>query len=177
MSTTPDRSSQDPSTSDPSTPHPSASDGASSPAPSAAEGAFRAALRDVLIFLAALAVVGAVVGYFAAGMPGVWSALMGAGVVLIFSGTTVVSMLTTANADATKFAGTVAGLWLAKFVVVVAIILVLRPHDFYSKPVFGIIVIIGAIGAIALDMRAVQRARVPYLEPKVPGHGPGDPRA
>lgn len=164
------------STPDATTPEPA--DGVpSAPAPSAAEGAFRAALRDLLVFLALLAVVGSVVGYLVAGTPGVWSALMGAGVVLIFSGTTVVSMLRTANADATKFAGTVAGLWLAKFLVVVVIIVALRPHDFYDKPIFGIVVIIGAIGAIALDMRAVQRARVPYLEPKGPGQGPDDPPA
>ena len=147
------------------------------PAPQGAERAFRAALRDLLIFLAVIAVVGSVVGYFVAGTPGVWSVLMGAGVVLIFSGTTVVSMLRTANSDATVFAGTVAGLWLAKFLVVVVIIVALRPHDFYDKPVFGITVILGAIGAIALDMRAVQRARVPYLEPDDAGRGPDDPRA
>lgn len=145
--------------------------------PNAAEGAFRSALRDLLAFLAVIAVVGSVVGYLVAGTPGVWSVLMGAGVVLIFSGTTVVSMLRTANSDATTFAGTVAGLWLAKFLVVVVVIVALRPHDFYDKPVFGITVIVGAIGAIALDMRAVQRARVPYLEPKDPGHGPSDPPA
>lgn len=145
--------------------------------PSAAEGAFRAALRDLLVFLAVLAALGSLVGYLVAGLPGVWSALMGAGVVLIFSGTTVVSMLRTASSDATAFAGTVAGLWLAKFLVVVVIIVALRPHDFYDKPLFGIIVIIGAIGAITLDMRAVRRARVPYLEPKDPGHGPDDPPA
>lgn len=143
----------------------------------AAEGAFRSALRDLLIFLPVLAIVGAVVGYLVAGLPGVWSALMGAGVVLIFSGTTVVSMLRTARSDAAAFAGVVAGLWLAKFAVVLVIIILLRPLDFYDKPVFGIVVIIGAIGAIALDMRAVQRARVPYLEPKDPGAGPDQPLA
>ena len=147
------------------------------PAPSAAEGAFRAALRDLLVFLGVLAVLGSVIGYLVADLPGVWSVLLGAGVVLIFSGTTVVSMLRTANADATVFAGTVAGLWLAKFLVVVVIIIALRPHDFYDKPVFGVTVILGALGAIALDMRAVQRARVPYLEPKDPGQGPNDPPA
>lgn len=147
------------------------------PAPSGAERAFRAALRDLLVFLAVIAVLGSVVGYLVAGLPGVWSVLMGAGVVLIFSGTTVVSMLRTANSDATVFAGTVAGLWLAKFLVVVVIIIALRPLEFYDKPVFGITVIIGAIGAIALDMRAVQRARVPYLEPESRDHGPEDPPA
>lgn len=147
------------------------------PAPSGAERAFRAALRDLLVFLAAIAVLGSVVGHLVAGTPGVWSVLMGAGVVLIFSGTTVVSMLRTANSEPTVFAGTVAGLWLAKFVVVVIIIIALRPLDFYDKPVFGITVILGAIGAIALDMRAVQRARVPYLEPRDAEHGPGDPSA
>ena len=149
----------------------------SAPRPSAAEGAFRSALRDLVVFLAVLPVLGSVVGYLVAGLPGVWSALMGAGVVLIFSGTTVVSMLRTANADAAAFAGTVAGLWLAKFLVVIVIIVALRPLDFYDKPVFGITVIVGALGAIALDMRAVQRARVPYLEPKDPGHGLSDPPA
>ncbi len=147
------------------------------PPASAAEGAFRSALRDLLVFLPVLAVVGSVVGYLVAGLPGVWSALMGAGVVLIFSGTTVVSMLRTTRSDAAAFAGVVLGLWLAKFAAVLVIVIALRPLDFYDKPVFGIVVIIGAVGAIALDMRAVQRARVPYLEPKDPGAGPSNPPA
>jgi len=147
------------------------------PPGSAAEGAFRSALRDLLVFLPVLAVVGSVVGYLVAGLPGVWSALMGAGVVLIFSGTTVVSMLRTARSDAAAFAGVVLGLWLAKFAVVIVIIIALRPLDFYDRPVFAIVVIVGALGAIGLDMRAVQRARVPYLEPKDPGAGPDNPPA
>jgi hypothetical protein len=131
----------------------------------AAERAFRLALRDLVVFLLALAVLGALVGWLVAGLPGVWSALMGAALVLVFSGTTVVSMLRTADAGPTAFAGTVAGLWLAKFVVVIVVVLVLRGMDFYDKPVFGITVALGALGAIALDIRAVRRARVPYVEP------------
>lgn len=148
-----------------------------STAPTTAEGAFRAALRDMLVFLGLLAVVGSLLGYLVAGLPGLWSVLMGCGIVLIFSGTTVISMLRTASSEAAAFGGVVGGLWLAKFLVVILAVWLLRPLDFYDKPLFGLTVVIGALGALALDVRAVKRARIPYLEPKDPGHGPIDPPA
>ena len=54
---------------------------------SAAEAVFRRALRDVLVLLAVLLVLGIVVGGLVAGLPGVWGALIGWGLAAAFSTT------------------------------------------------------------------------------------------
>ncbi|GIG30246.1 hypothetical protein [Cellulomonas marina] len=127
------------------------------------EAVFRLALRDVLVLLGVLAVVGLAVGWFAAGTAGVWGALLGVGLALVFSGTTIVSMLRTAHATPQAMAGVVMGAWLVKVVVVVAALAVLRGMDFYSRPVLAGVLAVGVIGSALLDYRAVQRARIPYV--------------
>jgi len=61
------------------------------PAPSANEAVFRTSLRDMLVLLGVLTVLGVVIGFLVDGMAGVWGALLGVGIALIFSGTTVIS--------------------------------------------------------------------------------------
>ncbi len=132
----------------------------------AATALFRRALRDVLVFLAAVTVIGVVVGFLVAGSEGVWGALLGAGVALVFSGTTVWSMWRSAHSTPAAMLGIVAGSWLAKMIVLVASLVALQGHDFYSKPVFLVVVLVGVLGSVALDTVNYQRARIPYVEPQ-----------
>ncbi|WP_240675458.1 hypothetical protein [Cellulomonas endophytica] len=127
------------------------------------EAVFRLALRDVLVLLAALAVLGVGIGWLVEGVPGVWGALLGVGLALVFSGTTVVSMLRTSRATPQAMAGVVMGAWLVKVVVVVAALAVLSGMDFYSRPVLAAVLALGVVGSAVLDYRAVQRARLPYV--------------
>ena len=132
------------------------------PIGSAAEAVFRRALRDVLILLAVLLVVGLAVGGLAAGGHGVWGALIGWALAAVFSTTTIVAMLRTARSSPA-----VMGTWLAKVLLVIVALAVLRPLDFYSAPVLGAVLAIGVIGSAVLDYRAVSTGRVPYVEPDV----------
>ncbi|RYV50652.1 hypothetical protein [Pengzhenrongella frigida] len=131
----------------------------------AARAVFRTALRDMLVLVVVLAVVGIVVGYLAAGMPGVWGAVLGVALTVIFSGTTVVSMLTTAGASATTTAAVVLGSWLAKMLVLILALALLRPFDFYDKWLLGGVLMVGVIGAALIDYRAVAHGRVPNVVP------------
>ncbi len=138
------------------------------PAPTpgqAARDVFAGALRGMLLLLAVLAVVGGGVGWLLAGTPGLWGALVGVGLVLVFSGTTVLSMLRTAHSSPQTMAAVVMGAWLAKVLVVIVVLAVLRGMDFYSKPVLGVVVLVGVLGSAVIDYRAVTRGRVPYVEP------------
>ncbi|MFI2753541.1 hypothetical protein ACGIF2_08910 [Cellulomonas sp. P22] len=139
------------------------------PAPTATEVAtdavFRTALRDMLVLLGVTAVLGVGVGVLVAGTPGAWGALIGVGLVLVFSGTTILSMLRTAHSDPQVTAAVVLGAWLGKIVVVIALLAVLRGMDFYSRGVLAVVVAVGVIGSALLDFRAVSRGRVPYVEP------------
>ncbi|GAA4834180.1 hypothetical protein GCM10023221_08500 [Luteimicrobium xylanilyticum] len=132
----------------------------------AATALFRRALRDVLLFLAAVTVVGVVLGAIFAGTRGVWGALLGAAVALVFSGTTVWSMWRSSHSSPAAMLGIVAGSWLAKMVVLVVALVALQGQDFYSKPVFLAVVLVGVLGSVALDTINYQRARIPYVEPQ-----------
>ena len=127
---------------------------------------FRTALRDLLVLDAALAVVGIAAGWLVAGQAGLWGAVLGAGLILVFSGTTVVSMLKTATASATTTMVVVLGSWLAKMLVLLVALIVLRQFDFYDKRVLGAVLVVGVIGAALVDYRAVVRGRVPNVTPQ-----------
>ena len=134
-------------------------------APDPVRAVFRTALRDMLLLLAVLAVLGVTVGELVAGLPGVWGALLGLGVTVVFSGTTVVSMLATAHASPATTGSVIMGAWLAKMIVVIGLLAVLRELDFYHHTVFGVVLLAGVIGSALLDYRAVSRGRVPYVQP------------
>lgn len=126
---------------------------------------FASALRSTLIMLVVLTVVGVGVGALVAGLAGVWAALLGAGVTLIFSGTTIASMLYTADKSPNTTMAVLLGGWIAKMAVLVIILAVLGQMDFYHRMVFAVIVLVGVMGSAALDMRSVMRGREPYVNP------------
>lgn len=132
---------------------------------------FRTALRDMLVLLAVLAALGIGVGFMVAGSPGVWGALIGVGLALVFSGTTVVSMLRTAGSAPTKTAAVVMGAWIGKVVVLIAVLTVLRDQDFYDRGVLAVVLFAGVIGSALLDLRAVRAAHIPYVAPRADGSG------
>lgn len=130
--------------------------------PTTAAGVFRRALRDVLVGLAGLAVVGVGVGAAVAGAAGAWGALLGVAVALVFSGSTVLTMLATARTAGSTTGAVVLGGWLAKMVLLVVVLVALRGLDFYDRGTFVTVLLIGVLGSAALDARAVLSARVPY---------------
>lgn len=133
--------------------------------PTAADAVFRRALRDTVLLLVALTVLGVLVGALVSGVPGVWGALIGVGLAAVFSGTTVLAMLRTTHSAPQVMAGVVMGTWLAKVLVVIVALALLRGLDFYSAPVLAGVLALGAIGSALLDYRAVSTGRVPYVEP------------
>jgi len=139
----------------------------------AAQEVFRTALRDMLVLLAVLTVLGVGIGYAVAGAKGGWGAVIGVGLALLFSGTTVLSMLRTARSTATTMAAVVLGAWLGKVAVLIAVLAVLRGQDFYSRGVLAVVLIVGVVGSAVLDYRAVRGGRVPYVTPADDGASNG----
>jgi hypothetical protein len=140
------------------------------PAPHTSRGAaeqavLRTALRDGLILVAALAVLGSLVGLLVAGLPGLWGGLIGAAIAAFFCGTTVWSMLYTVGKGATTMGAVVMGSWLAKMVVLIAVLVVLTQFDFYDRVVLFVVLLVGAVGSALLDYRAVKNGRITYVEP------------
>jgi hypothetical protein len=133
---------------------------------------FRRALRDVLIFTACLAVVGAGVGWLVAGTPGAWSGVLGAAVSLLVAGTTVATMLLTAGADLARAGAVVLAAWVVKAMILIGAFIALRGTGVVDRPLFSMIVVAGVLGSLALDYRAVARGRVPYVDPSSGSGGP-----
>jgi hypothetical protein len=59
----------------------------------------------------------------------------------------------------------VLGAWFAKIVFMIIVIASIRNEEFYNKPIFAVILLIGAIGSAALDILAVSKVRQPYVTP------------
>ena len=129
------------------------------------EAVFRKSLRDMLVLLGVLTVLGVGIGYLVDGMAGVWGALIGVGIALIFSGTTVISVLRTAalgaDDDDGGHHGRLAGQARRRHRRAASI---LKQFDFYNPQVLFLVSIAGVIGSAVLDARAVQRGRVGYFE-------------
>ena len=132
--------------------------------PNASEAVFRQALRDMLLLLGVLTVVGVVVGYLVDGAAGVWGALIGVFVALIFSGTTVISVWRTSGSSPTTMLAVLMGAWLGKIIVVIVVLASIRHLDFYNPQVLAVVLMVGVIGSAILDARAVQRGRITYFD-------------
>ena len=133
----------------------------------AARAVFRRSLRDMLVLVGIVTVLGVALGavLVPVASKGIWGALIGAAIALLFSGTTVLTMLRTVDSSVTTTGIVVLGTWLAKMVVLIIVFAVLRDMDFYDRPVLAIVTIVGVLGSVALDYRAVVTGRVPYVEP------------
>jgi hypothetical protein len=111
----------------------------------------------------ALAVVGSVVGYLLLGIKGLWGALVGAGVVgAMFASSALVMHL---SRDGLTQARNLLISWFVKILALLGILLALDRATFIDRPVFGVTVLVGVIGSLALEGRVVWRARIP------PGEG------
>lgn len=148
---------------------------ASAPSADPVRAVFRRALRDVLIFTGPLVVVGCGIGWFVAGIPGVWSAALGAAVSLLVAGATVATMLLTAGTDLLRASAVAMATWGVKAIILMAAFLALRATDVVDRPVFSVVVLVGVLGSLVLDYRAVARGRVPYVVPSSSGESPKGP--
>lgn len=137
----------------------------------AVRAVLRRAWRDMLVLVAVLAVLGIAVGAAVSGAAGVWGAGIGVVVALVFSGTTVLSMLATADAPAATTGAVVLGAWLAKMLVLVVTLAVLDDRSFYDRRVLVVVLVLAVLGSAVLDYRAVVAGRVPYVSPS-DGRGP-----
>lgn len=129
----------------------------------------RNALRQSLLVLVPLVVVAAVVGWFASGAAGVWGALLGGAIGGSFLLITLLSVLLTVKATPVVTGGAIMGSWLLKVIVVIAVLALLKDLTFYSKPVFGVVVLASILVVLATETRVVLKARMLYVGPSGTG--------
>lgn len=139
-----------------------------------AASVYSRALRYGTVVTLMIAVGGSVIGYFATGMPGVYSALLGASLALVFMGLTAVSFLVAMKLmhggppDA-RFFGIISGVWLLKLIVFVIVAVWLGGQSWLDPSVFFFASLAAVIGILLVDVFAVQTSREPYVTVRLPG--------
>jgi hypothetical protein len=150
---------------------------------SAPAGAARPAKKDVFtriliggaVLALAIAVVGGIVGFAVDGGRGLLSAVIGSAMALVFLGLTAGSILFANRFQSspiypTLFFSVVLGAWLLKFVVFLAVAMVLKEQPWINLVVLFVTVIVGVVGALVMDMVVITKARIGYVsEAELPG--------
>ncbi|MEO0027551.1 MAG: hypothetical protein RL716_882 [Actinomycetota bacterium] len=113
------------------------------------------------LLVAAIAVIGSAVGFVVAGMPGLVSALIGAGLTLLFVTLTAVSVYVGGKLPLGGFFGVVLGGWVLKLVGFIVLIGALKGEDFISGPVLFFTLVASILGTLAIDSVLVLKARIP----------------
>lgn len=125
----------------------------------------RTAGRRLLLVSAVIAVLASGVGYLVAGLPGVWAALIGAGISLAFTGTTVASMYLVAGRSPELLQIVLLGGWLVKMVLVFLLLSWLQHQAFYHRGVLFATLVVVVVAALVVETITVLKARIPYVEP------------
>lgn len=133
----------------------------------------RTVMTRVLFFglylVLAVSSVGSLVGFFVAGMSGVFGALAGGSAVLLFTGMTALSILIGSRLPLAGFVGTVLGGWLVKMVLFLIMFTLLDSASWLSlaaRPVVFFTIVAAVIGGLILDVFIVSKARFPVVPNK-----------
>lgn len=130
----------------------------------ALESVFAQIVRQMVIVFVIIGVLGLGIGYLVAGMPGFYGALMGLGITAFFMGTSAVIGLLTAKSSIQIAQAAFIGAWIAKMVIVLVVIWLVKDQVFYDPKVFFVVIAASIIAASVIEMRAVMQSRVPTID-------------
>ena len=135
------------------------------PAESAHTTGLRKAVALGAVGLVVLAVISAGVWSAVDGLPGLWGALLGAGIGGAFVLTTAIVVVATARSAPQTTAAILLGTWLLKLLVAIGVVAALDRFDFYSRPAFAVTIIAALVVVLAGETWGILRTRAPYVEP------------
>lgn len=143
------------------------------PRPSTAAPVLRRAITYGAALSFAIAIIGSVVGALVAELPGMLSALIGAGMGFVFLALTAASILladrvTGSDLLSPAYFGIVIGSWILKFIVFLVLIFTLRDAEFVEPVVLFVCLVAAVLGGLVTDIVAVTRSRVPYVDVTLP---------
>lgn len=124
---------------------------------------FTKVLKLGSLLIGTIAVLGSVIGFLAAGLPGLFGALAGAAIALIFVSLTALSVLLGSKLSLGGFYGVVLGGWLLKMVLFMVAISVLKGIEgLNGVAVFGTLVA-SILGSLAVDGYVVTKSKIPAV--------------
>ncbi|ROS54653.1 hypothetical protein [Frigoribacterium sp. PhB24] len=124
---------------------------------------FTQILKYTGVLALVIAVVGGGLGYLFAGTDGLWSALVGVGLAILFAAITAASMLVAIRFTLGAFFGIVMGAWLLKLIIFIVLLVVLRDQPFVNDIVLFLALVVSIIGTLAVDALVVVRGRLSYV--------------
>lgn len=128
-----------------------------------ASSIFTQILKYTGLLALVIAVVGGGLGYLSAGTDGLWSALVGVGLAILFAAITAASMLVAIRFTLGAFFGIVMGAWLLKLVIFIVLLVVLRDQPFVDDVVLFLALVVSIVGTLAVDALVVVRGRLSYV--------------
>lgn len=128
------------------------------------EQLFSLALKQGALLILAVAIIGGAAGWFAAGMPGLLGALIGAGLTLVFVSVTILSIKIGGRLGLGGFFGAVMGAWLVKIVVFLIVMASLKDAEWLDGPTLFFTLVAAVLGTLALDAFSIAKARIPSFE-------------
>ena len=124
---------------------------------------FSKVLKLGSILILSIAVLGGVIGFFAAGLPGLFGALTGAGIALIFVTLTALSVLIGGKMNLGGFYAVVLGGWLLKVVIFIAMIAVLKRIEGLNGVALFTTLVASVLGSLAVDGFVVTKSKIPVV--------------
>lgn len=129
---------------------------------------FRATLIWSAVVTAALALVGALVGFAVAGTSGLWSALVAILLAAVFLSLTAATILIANRWYGDPlyvpiFFGAVMGGWIVKFGLFIVVLFVLRGQPWLNNTVFFVALVASVLASLIIDVLVMLKMRVPHV--------------
>jgi len=125
---------------------------------------FAKALKLSALLVVSVAVICSIIGYLVVGVDGLWTALIGSAIALVFTSLTVLSVLFGARLPLGGFYGLVLGGWLLKIVLFAVLMAALQRMDFIHGPTLFFAIVLSVLGSLSIDSWVVLRSRIPTID-------------
>ncbi len=125
---------------------------------------FAKALKLSALLVVSVAVICSIIGYLVVGVDGLWTALIGSAIALVFTSLTVLSVLFGARLPLGGFYGLVLGGWLLKIVLFALLMAALQRMDFIHGPTLFFAIVLSVLGSLSIDSWVVLRSRIPTID-------------
>ena len=111
----------------------------------------------------------ALVGWVLRGAAGCWGGLLGAAVPSVFLGITAAIGVRARQVSVNQLGVLVLTSWLFKIVALVAFLAWLRQQDWFDRPMFFVVLVLGTAGLLGLEGWLVTRSPQLYVAPSAEG--------
>jgi len=125
---------------------------------------FAKALKLSALLVVSVAVICSIIGFLVVGVDGLWTALIGSAIALVFTSLTVLSVLFGARLPLGGFYGLVLGGWLLKIVLFAVLMAALQRMDFIHGPTLFFAIVLSVLGSLGIDSWVVLRSRIPTID-------------